>query len=259
MSKNAVDSREVLLSCRALRVEMGGRVLLDDVSLSQHAGELTTIIGPNGAGKTSLVKALLGIIPLSSGEVWRARNLRIGYVPQKLNVDPALPLSVERFLCLRRDYGGDEIVAALLRTGIEHLRRRSLHALSGGEFQRVLLARALIVKPRLLILDEPLQALDLSGEMRFYDLLEEVRAESGCGILMISHDLHMVMAKTDDVLCLNQHICCRGTPSAVMVSPEYIKIFGSRTAETLALYRHQHDHAHAVDGSIQTRDESLQE
>ena len=233
-----------LLSTRNLSLRLDGRIILRDVDFSIEPGEIVTIVGPNGSGKSSLLRALVGALKPATGAVVRATGLRIGYVPQKLQIDATLPMTVTRFLNLPQRQPSGTMSAALTRAGVPELADRQMTALSGGQFQRVLLARALLNDPQLLILDEATQGLDQSGAAAFYRLIEEVRADLGCAILMVSHDLHVVMAASDRVLCLNGHVCCEGTPDVVADAPEYRALFGTGTGGTLALYRHQHDHAH---------------
>ena len=206
------------------------------------------MVGPNGSGKSTLLRLLIGAARPDAGEIVRAPGLRIGYVPQKLTVDSTLPMTVDRFLGLA---GGDAArrAHALERVGIAGLGGRQLAALSGGQFQRALLAQALLRRPGLLVLDEAAQGLDQPGEARFYRLIEQIRAELGCAVLMVSHDLHVVMAASDRVICLNGHICCEGTPTVVSEAPEYRALFGLGTQGALALYRHDHDHDHAAGSS----------
>lgn len=236
-----------LLSAQGLTVRFNGEDVLSGVSLAVNPGEIVTILGPNGSGKSTLLRALLGIVPLSAGQVSRAPDLRLGYVPQKLSVDRSMPMTVRRFLSLPLRVNDAEATAALARVGLPDVEQRQMAALSGGQFQRVLLARALLVKPQLLILDEPTQGLDQPGEAAFYRLIEEVRRETGAAVLMVSHDLHVVMAASDRVICLNGHICCEGTPRVVSNAPEYRALFGLGTQGALALYQHQHDHSHDHD------------
>ena len=234
-----------LLTAQNICVRFGGAEVLHDVSLTISAKEIVTIVGPNGSGKSTLLRALLGILPLAAGKVQRQKGLVLGYVPQKLALDPSLPMTVRRFLSLPQRVSDEAAKAALNRVGMEGLEQNPLSGLSGGQMQRVLLARALLSRPQLLVLDEPTQGLDQPGEAGFYRLLEEVRAETGVAVLMVSHDLHVVMAASDRVICLNGHICCEGTPKVVSSAPEYRALFGLGTKGALALYQHAHDHEHA--------------
>lgn len=207
-------------------------------------GEIVTVVGPNGSGKSSLIRALLGHLPPASGRVTRRKGLRIGYVPQRVQLDTAIPMTVRRFLSLPRRATDAEAETALSRTGVPGLGPRQLTQLSGGQFQRVLLARALLSRPHMLVLDEPTQGLDQPGIVAFYKLIEDVRRETGAAILMVSHDLLVVMRSSDRVVCLNGHVCCEGTPQHVSGAPEYLALFGADAEGTLALYRHKHDHDH---------------
>lgn len=206
--------------------------------------EIVTVVGPNGSGKSTLIRALLGHLALDSGRVERAPGLRIGYVPQRVNIERAMPMTVRRFLSLPRRVGDAEAAAVLDRTGVPGLQSRQITALSGGQLQRVLLARALLNDPQLLVLDEPTQGLDQPGIVAFYKLIEEVRAQTGAAVLMVSHDLLVVMRASDRVVCLNGHVCCEGTPQAVSAAPAYRALFGAEAQGTLALYQHHHDHDH---------------
>lgn len=233
-----------LIGAERLSVTMEGHPVLTDVSLSVQPGEIVTILGPNGSGKSTLLRALLGIVPSSGGRVITRPGLVVGYVPQRLAIDRTMPMTVRRFLSLPRRVGDAEAVAALARVGVPEVAGRQMADLSGGQFQRVLLARALLSRPDILILDEPTQGLDQPGEAAFYRLIEEVRRETGVAVLMVSHDLHVVMAASDRVICLNGHICCEGTPRVVSTAPEYRALFGLGTQGALALYQHVHDHSH---------------
>ncbi|MGF1631317.1 MAG: ATP-binding cassette domain-containing protein [Kiloniellaceae bacterium] len=239
-----------LIQARGLGVQRGGRWLVRGVDLTIRPGEIVTLIGPNGSGKSTTVKALLGILALSEGDVARTAGLSIGYVPQRLAIDWTMPLTVKRLMTLTGRHTAGEVAAALAEVGIPHLAAAPVQQLSGGEFQRALLARALIRRPALLVLDEPVQGVDFAGEIALYELIHGIRERLGCGILMISHDLHIVMGKTDTVVCLNGHVCCSGTPQAVTESPEYRALFGSQAAAALAIYRHDHDHVHLDDGRV---------
>lgn len=238
-------------------LERAGRWLVRGVDLTLQAGEIVTLIGPNGSGKSSTAKLALGIIKPDEGMAIRRPGLRVGYVPQKVAIDWTLPLTVERFMHLTAKLGANEAEAAMVSTGIAHLRRAEVRTLSGGEFQRAMLARAIARKPDLLVLDEPVQGVDFAGEIALYDLIGEIRNDLGCGILLISHDLHVVMAATDQVICLNGHVCCQGTPTAVAESEEYKRLFGARAAPGLAVYQHNHDHTHLPDGRVRHSDGSV--
>lgn len=242
--------RRMLARAQSLEVRFGGRPVLSGVDMAIAAGEIVTIIGPNGSGKTTLVKALLGLIPVAHGSARLMPGTRIGYVPQRFSVDAVLPLRVDRLMTLTAPASGSAIGAALERVGVAHLRRADVASLSGGETQRVLLARALLRQPDLLVLDEPVQGVDFAGEAALYALIGELRDEMGLGVLMVSHDLHVVMAATDQVLCLNGHICCAGVPSDVSRHPEFLRLFGRQAAATLAVYRHDHDHDHDLHGHV---------
>ncbi|MDF1730172.1 MAG: zinc ABC transporter ATP-binding protein ZnuC [Minwuia sp.] len=248
--ENHGGDRRLLARAQALEVQFGGRAVLSGVDMDIAAGEIVTIIGPNGSGKTTLVKALLGLIPVTHGSARLMPGTRIGYVPQRFNVDAVLPLRVDRLMTLTAPASASAIGAALERVGVAHLRRADVASLSGGETQRVLLARALLRQPDLLVLDEPVQGVDFAGEAALYALIGELRDEMGLGVLMVSHDLHVVMAATDQVLCLNGHICCAGVPSDVSRHPEFLRLFGRQAAATLAVYRHEHDHDHDLHGHV---------
>ena len=236
-----------LISAEGVHVSFGALSVLAGVSLSVNPGEIVTIVGPNGSGKSTLLRALIGAETIQSGTVTKKPNLRMGYVPQRLHVDQNLPLKVSRFLGLPHKHSAAEIKTALEQAEAENILDKQLAELSGGQLQRALLARALLNNPELVILDEPTQGLDQPGSARFYKLLESLRGDLGCGILMVSHELHVVMAGSDRVICLNGHICCEGAPAQVANAPEYRALFGSGTGGALALYRHEHDHAHDHD------------
>lgn len=238
---------ESLICARGLRLAHGAQVVLDHVDFDIGAGEIVTIVGPNGSGKTSLLRALIGALVPSAGRVARKAGLRIGYVPQKLHIDRNLPITVARFLSLPRRHDAEAIAQALAQAGVPDLTHRQMTALSGGQMQRVLLARALMDNPDILILDEATQGLDQPGSAAFYRRLEDLRNTRGCAVLMVSHELHVVMSASDRVICLNGHICCQGRPEAVASAPEYRALFGTGTKGALALYRHDHDHDHGHD------------
>lgn len=238
-----------LLQAHEVSLQQGGRTLLHKVSLQISRGEIVTIVGPNGAGKTTLLRLLLGLLAPTHGSVVRRPGLRIGYLPQKVKMDPVLPLDVRRMMTLTAHYHESEVVAALELTGAGYLLDAQMVNLSGGEFQRVMLARALLRNPELLVLDEPVQGVDYLGETEMYRLIGQIREQYGCAVLMVSHDLHVVMASTDRVICLDHHICCQGLPSDVSAHPEYLRLFG-REEGVLAVYSHHHDHQHHLSGEI---------
>ena len=241
---------EPLVSATGIEVGFDSHKALEQVDVAVYPGEVVTVIGPNGAGKSTLVRVLLGLLKADRGAVARRPGLSVGYLPQRVAVDPTLPLTVRSFLCLPKRRPEQALRDALTEVGVPDILDRALQALSGGELQRVLLARALLADPDLLILDEPLQSVDFAGQIALFELIGEVRRRRGCGVLMVSHDLHVVMAGTDRVLCLNGHVCCTGAPDSVSRHPEYIALFGPRAAEELAVYVHAHDHSHDVSGEV---------
>lgn len=239
-----------LVSGHGLGLTIGGRAILDNVDIGVHRGEIVTLIGPNGAGKTSLARLLLGLVKPTAGRVTRGPALRVGYVPQRFPIDPTIPLGVRRFLTLGVKASETAIESVLQEVGAAHLIDRQIAMLSGGEFQRVCLARALIGIPSLLVLDEPAQAVDFSGEIQLYQLIADIRKRRRCGILLISHDLHIVMGASDRVICISGHVCCEGVPDKVASHPEYARLFGPEAGKAVAIYRHDHDHEHALSGEV---------
>jgi len=232
---------------KAVHIEAGhgtNNAVLRNVSMSIDKGEIVTIVGPNGSGKSTLLRVLIGALKPTNGWIERSAGLKIGYVPQKLHIDPTLPITVRRFLDLPKKVTKAAALEALAKAGAPDLEKKQMTSLSGGQFQRVLLARAILSKPDLLILDEATQGLDQPGSARFYRQIEEVRDTLGCAVLMVSHELHVVMSASDRVICLNGHVCCEGTPEVVSVAPAYRELFGTGTGGALALYRHEHDHHH---------------
>ena len=245
-------SKEALLEARNISKTFGKHQVLDDVSLSVNPKQIVTLIGPNGAGKTTLVRIALALISADEGSVVKKPKLRLGYMPQKLYIESTLPLTVKRFLqlgqkVLRKEI--NEIEKKLSRMHIHHLYNQQITSLSSGELQRVLLARALLRNPELLVLDEPARGVDLSGQSELYELISSVKEEQGCGVLMISHDLNLVMSSTDEVACLNKHVCCHGRPDSVSNDPAYLKLFGARE-DNISVYKHQHSHSHDLKRNI---------
>lgn len=245
---------EYLVTLDGAGINRGGRWLVRGVTFDVRRGEIVTMIGPNGSGKSTSARMAIGLLKPDEGEVATRFGLRVGYVPQKMSVDRTMPLTVERLMTMTGPLARKDIDAALSETGVRHLAKAEVQNLSGGEFQRALLARAIARKPDLLVLDEPVQGVDFSGEIALYELIKNIRDRSGCGILLISHDLHVVMAATDTVICMNGHVCCRGTPEAVSQSAEYRSLFGGRAAGALAFYSHHHDHTHLPDGRVMHED-----
>jgi zinc transport system ATP-binding protein len=238
-----------LVELQSVTVTFGDRHVLDQVSIKLERGQITTLIGPNGAGKSTLVKVITGLRKPSTGHVIRQKGVRIGYVPQKLQLNSTLPLTVDRFMRLAGRYNNDARMEALTLVGGIHLHHSDMHSLSGGEMQRVLLSRALLQKPDVLVLDEPVQGVDVNGQLELYNLIQSLRDRLRCAILMVSHDLHLVMAKTDHVICLHHHICCSGAPDTITSHPSYVALFGQQQSEQLALYHHHHNHDHDLAGS----------
>lgn len=250
MTRAASETLPPLLSASRLNIAYGDTKILDGVDFAIRPREIVTLIGPNGSGKTTLIRALLSLVAPSAGTVTRSAGLRIGYVPQSFVRDKSLPMTALRFT---RSFGGGSAVDAhhaLERTGVAHVAERPLFSLSGGEMARVALARAILRKPQLLVLDEPLSGVDLAGEAALYELIAAMRDELGAAILLVSHDLHVVMAAADHVVCLNRHVCCEGDAKRVARDPAFIALFGPQVAEQIALYAHSHDHSHTPSGAI---------
>ena len=244
MADGATAAAEPLVSGTGIGVRHGRRAILHDVDIAVHRNEIVTLIGPNGSGKTTLVRTLLGLEKPETGAVAAAAGLRVGYTPQTLTVDRTLPLDVRRFLEMSGVRDIETLQAALDRVGAPDVFGQEIRLLSGGELKRVMLARALLRDPDLLVLDEPTANVDVHGQTEFYELIREIRDERGCGILLVSHDLHLVMSATDRVVCLNGHVCCSGLPDAVSQDPAYLELFGE-AASAVAVYSHDHDHHHA--------------
>jgi zinc transport system ATP-binding protein len=239
----------VLVSLHDISLSMGNRTILDNISLEVQADSVLSVIGPNGAGKSTLLRILLGLQQADSGEIFRQDKLRIGYVPQKVVIDAQIPLTVRHFVQLSGKKDPSQLDAVLIEVGAHQVIDNPVQSLSGGEFQRVLLARALLREPQLLVLDEPASGMDVIGQQALYETIRTIRDKHDCGVLMVSHDLHLVMAATGRVICLNTHVCCTGHPDDVSEHPEYIKLFGN-AIDGLALYAHHHDHEHDLQGNI---------
>jgi zinc transport system ATP-binding protein len=240
------QSAQLLVEAQKIGLVIHNKTILEDINFTVKRGEIVTLIGPNGAGKTALLKLVLGLNQPTSGKIISAKGLRIGYMPQALTVESLMPLDVARFLLLSPRANKttcDQIAEELT---IKHLLSSPIQNISGGELQRVLFARALLNEPDLLVLDEPAQGIDINGQAFLYQLISAMRTKLNCSILMVSHDLHLVIAGTDQVICLNKHVCCSGHPAAVMQNPEFINLFGSKVADQLALYTHHHDHHHDI-------------
>lgn len=233
-----------LISLNSVTLGYDGKIVLRDIDLTVKRGEIITIVGPNGSGKTSMMRALIGALVPTTGSIVRSRALRLGYVPQKLNIDHSFPITLRRFLSVPKRINPEQVTEAASLVGMGDFLDQQIATLSGGQFQRALLARAIIDAPDLLLLDEPTQGLDQNGSARFYQLIADLKEKLDCAIVLVSHDLHVVMSASDRVICLNGHICCEGTPSVVSSAPEYRALFGSGTQGALAIYQHQHDHVH---------------
>ena len=243
------NNKKLLLKLENAGYTVNDKALVKGVSFEVKQGEIVTLIGPNGSGKSTTAKIALGIHKKIDGKVKKFTN-KIGYVPQKISVDWTLPLRVIDFMILTENLTDDQINIALNLTGVEHLKNKNLSNLSGGEFQRVLISRAIAKQPNLLVLDEPVQGVDFKGEVALYELIKKISDKINCGILLISHDLHVVMSATDFVICLNGHVCCSGKPHIVAQNEKYKELFGDRASNVLSLYEHQHDHSHSQDGTI---------
>ncbi len=241
--------KNILVKLNNVGIQQNDKWLVKGVSLEVEKGKIVTLIGPNGSGKSTTAKIALGIYKNIEGNVEKLTN-NIGYVPQKISIDWTLPLRVKDFVVLTDNIKDELIDEALTLTGVIHLKEKNLGNLSGGEFQRVLLARAISKKPELLVLDEPVQGVDFTGEIALYELIKKISEKLNCGILLISHDLHTVMSATDHVVCLNGHVCCSGSPKDVARNNEYKALFGEQASQTLSVYEHKHDHEHSIDGKI---------
>lgn len=245
VTSTRIDNK--LIESIQLSVCISGNTILDNIDFSIEAGEIVTVVGPNGSGKSTLLRALIGAQVVSSGVIRRLPGLRVGYVPQRLDLERSLPITVRRFFDLPWRVSDQQVEQICRQISVAHLLTQQMSQLSGGQLQRVLLARAVLNRPDVLVLDEATQGLDQQGSAEFYQQIESLRATLGCAVLMVSHELHVVMSASDRVVCLNGHICCEGAPAVVSSKPEYRALFGTGTQGTLALYRHVHDHTHAAD------------
>lgn len=243
-------AQEPLVHLDNISVTLENQTILQNITLKIYPNSITTIVGPNGGGKSTLLKILLKLIHATQGEVYHQSGIKIGYVPQKLHIDPAIPINVYKFLSLKPNVTKPQIQEALDLFSIAHLTQHRMQKLSGGELQRVLLARAILGRPQLLVLDEPMQGVDISGQTELYQLLNKTRDWLQCAILMVSHDLNIVMANTDEVLCINRHLCCAGTPETISTEPSFIHFFGDQFAQNVAFYSHKHNHHHNLHGDV---------
>ena len=244
-----MNQRKLLVKLENAGVQIMSKWLVKGISFEISQGQIVTLIGPNGSGKTTTAKMILNIMNADEGQITRNTD-KMAYVPQKINIDWTMPLRVIDFMKITNNLNNNQVIESLTTTGVDKLLYNQIHNLSGGEFQRVLIARAIAKKPDLLVLDEPVQGVDYNGEIALYNLIKKISVNLNCGILLISHDMHFVMSTTDHVVCLNGHICCSGTPSSFVKNPEYIKLFGEHNSETLSYYQHHHDHSHDNDGSV---------
>jgi len=244
-----MDQNKLLVKLENAGVYRSSKWLVRGISLEINQGQIVTLIGPNGSGKTTTAKMILNILNTDEGLV-TGNAKKMAYVPQKISIDWTMPLRVIDFMKLTSNLNNTQVNESLTMTGVDKLLYNQINSLSGGEFQRVLIARAIAKKPDLLVLDEPVQGVDFNGEIALYNLIKEISISLNCGILLISHDMHFVMSTTNHVICLNGHICCSGTPGSVVKNPEYIKLFGEHNSETLSYYQHNHDHSHNHDGSV---------
>ena len=244
-----MEQKKLLVKLKNAGVHRSSKWLVRGISFEINQGQIVTLIGPNGSGKTTTAKMILNILNADEGLVTGNAN-KMAYVPQKISIDWTMPLRVIDFMKLTSNLNNNQVNESLTMTGVDKLLYNQINSLSGGEFQRVLIARAIAKKPDLLVLDEPVQGVDFNGEIALYNLIKEISISLNCGILLISHDMHFVMSTTNHVICLNGHICCSGTPGSVVKNPEYIKLFGEHNSETLSYYQHNHDHSHNHDGSV---------
>lgn len=230
---------------KSISLSLNNQQILKNINLELKKGEITTLIGPNGGGKTSIARILIGILKASSGEVFISKNAKIGYMPQKLEIEKTIPLRVIDFLNLSATAEAMARLEAMAKKLlIENILEKSIHKISGGELQKALLVKTLINNPDILVLDEPTQYMDIAAQAEFYQVIEEIREQKNCAILIISHDLHIVMQKTNQVVCINRHICCEGSPESINNHPEYLSLFGKDRIDNITIYSHHHDHKH---------------
>ena len=244
-----MEQKKLLVKLENAGVHRSSKWLVRGISFEINQGQIVTLIGPNGSGKTTTAKMILNILNTDEGLV-TGNAKKMAYVPQKISIDWTMPLRVIDFMKLTSNLNNTQVNESLTMTGVDKLLNNQINSLSGGEYQRVLIARAIAKKPDILVLDEPVQGVDFNGEIALYNLIKEISISLNCGILLISHDMHFVMSTTNHVICLNGHICCSGTPGSVVKNPEYIKLFGEHNSETLSYYQHNHDHSHNHDGSV---------
>ncbi len=235
---------DALITLNNISLRHNGKNVLDDVSFKLHEGEFITLIGPNGAGKSSLIKVLLGVIKQDSGDITYTDNIRLGYTPQTFSANPFIPISVKDFLSLNQKLDSEFMLKTFELTGVKDLLKSPLKNLSGGELQKVLLTRALLNKPNVLILDEPAQNLDVDGQMQLYKLIQDIHQQQNCAVLMVSHDLHRVMKESTQVLCLYHHICCEGLPESILKDEKFNDLFADQINDLMATYEHHHNHHH---------------
>ena len=233
-----------LIQAKDLCVKRHNKNILENVFVNVKKNDFITIIGPNGAGKSVLLECLMGSFVPDSGKIIKKNNLSVGYIPQNFNPESSMPISVKRFLTLKKKFTPQELTNIASETNISEILEKNLSNLSGGELQKVLLARSLLDEPELLILDEPAQNLDIKNQLNFYNLLNSIYKNRELSILMVSHDLHMVMSSTKQVICLYHHICCSGEPQTVAKDPEFISLFGNDMAKMMSVYQHTHNHSH---------------
>ena len=244
-----MKTSNALISATNVSVLKNQKSILKNIDIKINKNDFITIIGPNGAGKTMLLKCLMGFYKPNFGEIQKKDKLKIGYMPQSINIINTMPMMVKNFITVRKKYDDISFKQVISEVDISQLVNKQLSVLSGGEMQRVLLARSLLNNPDLLVLDEPAQNLDISGQLSFYKLIQEIYFKRNISILMVSHDLHLVMVSTKKVLCLSNHICCSGKPQQVAKDPEFISMFGKDMANMMAVYQHT-NHRSDIDNHL---------